>query len=60
MTVGELYDKLKAIEKAELDVQNAENSLLHGGSAWTMDNKRQLLTHELNWLETLRNEEIEL
>lgn len=60
MTLGELYDKLKAIAAAEKDVQDAMDALTRGGSPETIKRKEEQLQLEAGWLEGLRDEEIKL
>lgn len=60
MTLGELYDKLKAIKAAERYVQEAMDALAHGGAPETIQRKTDQLQFEADRLESLRDEEIKL
>lgn len=60
MTLGELYDKLEAVELARVEIEKAELAIQHGGSAETMKFKRENLRNREDWLDVLRSERIEL
>lgn len=59
MTMGELFDRLKEIEKAERDVADAMHSFAHGGNADTMKRKTDSLQYCADHLQRLRDEPIE-
>jgi hypothetical protein len=54
-TVGELYDLLDGITRAEEAVESARLSIRHGGNADTMRWKHQALADAESYVETLRN-----
>ena len=60
MTLGELFDKLQNVREAMNDVADAERSIGFGGNADTMKGKREVLEMRERWLESLRNEPIQL
>lgn len=60
MTLGELADKLRQLEEAVKDVQDAETSLGYGGSPSTVQGKVHQLELAKDYLWQLRDEELRL
>lgn len=58
MKMGELYDRLEAIKKAEADLEYAESRLVHGGNAQTMEAKHAAVKSAEDWLNYLRLEPV--
>lgn len=57
-TLGELYDRLKAIEKALDEVAEAETALGHGGDSHTLKWKTENVKDAEQRLENLRGEDL--
>lgn len=60
MTIGDLLDKLREVERMEKEVEDWKRSVENGGNADTMRRKRECLESAENYLHGLRMEQIEL
>lgn len=58
MTLGELIDMIREVERAEDAVASSELAIVHGGSEETMRRKRSVLSMDMDDLEKLRNRPI--
>lgn len=59
MTLGELADKLAQLHRAKQEVAAAELAIHHGGNADTMRRKNEILSSAKEYVEYLRDQEIE-
>jgi len=58
MTLGELIDAIRRVEGAELDLNNAKQSVLHGGNEITMKAKHDAVKDAEWWLNHVRDEDL--